>query len=204
MLRLRVEDSLSTQTAGEDRKECETRTRCLLGVLEGRHGGEGGILKGTIDLGWPEGLLRWRDCICHSPRPPPGSSSIFRSGDWALHPSFICYLISLSLFGAYIFQALQSNPCLWQYFGSKFSPFPLVAEALGTKLAEPWDRALPWRETILQLHLCSSSDQWVGSDAAWNFSQFSVTRLWIISKWIFSIIVTTVLCFEIKFWMYII
>ena len=156
-----------------------------------------------LDLGWPEGLLRWRDYICHSPRPPPGSSSIFRSGDWALHPSFICYLISLSLFGAYIFQALQSNPCLWQYFGSKFLPFPLVAEALGTKLAEPWDRALPWQGTVLQLHLCSDSDQWVGSGAAWNFSQFSVTSLWMISKRIFSIIVTTVLCFEIKFWMYI-
>ena len=78
------------------------------------------------------------------------------------------------------------NPCLWQYFGSKFLPFPLVAEALGTKLTEPWDRALPWQGTVLQLHLCSDSlDQWAGSGAAWNFSQFSVTSLWMISKRIF-------------------
>ena len=137
-------------------------------------------------------------------QPLPESSSIFRSGDCTLHPSFIWCLISLSFFGAYIFQALQSNPRLWQYFGSKFSPFPLVAEALGTKLAVPWDRALPWPGTVLQLHLCSdSSDQQVSSGAAWNVPQFSVTRLWIISKWIFSIIVAIVLCFEIKFWMYI-
>ena len=56
-------------------------------------------------------------------QPLPESSSIFRSGDCTLHPSFIWCLISLSFFGAYIFQALQSNPCLWQYFGSNFSPF---------------------------------------------------------------------------------
>lgn len=98
--------------------------------------------------------VRWDEGIytCHRSQAPPLSSSLCFYKWW--HPlcPFSCCLTSRPLLGAYTFEALQPDPCLWQYFSSQFLPSPLVVEPLD-KNSELWRGTLLGQVTFLQLHL---------------------------------------------------
>lgn len=83
-----------------------------------------------------------------------------------------------------------------QYFGSYHSLWSL---SLWTKThrAVAWGFAGTGDFSLTAPLLLAFQKLWVGSNALWKFSHFSVTRLWIFPNR-FSIIVTVVLCFEIK------